>query len=317
MYIRNKRSRSLGDVSLIAIVVAALVASASLPAKADDAAAGDTIDQRTRAIEDKYAPQFNQLRSEADELGKDRPSDVGAAIGVDVKVGWHRENIILGVPEFWMGEQRIVLTVPEVAMREQKWIYDTPSVRMKRVQVGVHPEWFGPFHMEWKPNYMDVPEPFMQRQVTILNIPEFKMGNQEIILHLPQVAIRQQHWSFDVPDFTLKDVHAEMGRTKDAAAALQARGEVLSKQMKSELNQVLLEELPKKRQDVVSQYDDCEMRLKDAITEARKFNMDTSKPLPDGTPGLDDVLRSLQASRAASLKALDEQISQLEGAAGS
>jgi hypothetical protein len=295
--------------------VAALAGSP--PAKADDAAFGDAIEQRTHAIQDKYAPQFAEIQSQAEKLGKDRPSDVGAMTKVDVKVSSHRENIILGVPEFWMGEQRIVLTVPEVAMREQKWIYDTPSVRMKRVQVGVHPEWFGPFHMEWKANYADVPEPFMQRQVTILKIPEFTMRNQDIILQLPQFAIRQQRWSFDVPDFTVKDVNAETGRMKDEASALEAKGQTLSNQMKSEINQVLLEELPKKREAIVSKFDDSEKRMREAIDEAHKFNMDTSKPLPDGSPALDDVLHSLQASREATLRAIDEEIAQAKASAAS
>ena len=227
-----------------AAVMAVILGSGATVNAQDAAVPDDPIAQRSRAIDARYAPQFNQLRSDAEELGKDRPSDIGATVGVDVKVGSHRETIVLGVPEFWMGKQRIVLKVPEVAMRQQKWIYDTPSVRMKRVQVGVHPEWHGPLHMEWKANYMDVPEPFMQRQVTILNVPEFKMGTQTIILHLPQVAIRQQRWSFDVPDITVKDVHAETGRMKDRADALQTRGQSLSKQMKAEINQMLLEELP-------------------------------------------------------------------------
>lgn len=299
--------------AILAVIVGNAAAGNAQEASAPD----DPIAQRTRAIDERYMSQFNQLRSEADELGKDRPSDVGTAVGVDVKVGSHRETIVLGVPEFWMGEQRIVLNVPEVAMREQKWIYDTPSVRMKRVQVGVHPEWFGPFHMEWKANYMDVPEPFMQRQVTILKVPEFKMGTQTIILHLPQVAIRQQRWSFDVPDITVKDVHAETGRMKDRADALQTRGQSLSKRMKAEINQMLLEELPKKRAFIVAQFDDSEKRLTAAIAEARKFNMDTSKPLPDGAPALDEVLRSLQASRASSLQTLDEQTAQAQAASAS
>jgi hypothetical protein len=300
-----------------AAVMAVILGSGATVNAQDAAVPDDPIAQRSRAIDARYAPQFNQLRSDAEELGKDRPSDIGATVGVDVKVGSHRETIVLGVPEFWMGKQRIVLKVPEVAMRQQKWIYDTPSVRMKRVQVGVHPEWHGPLHMEWKANYMDVPEPFMQRQVTILNVPEFKMGTQTIILHLPQVAIRQQRWSFDVPDITVKDVHAETGRMKDRADALQTRGQSLSKQMKAEINQMLLEELPKKRALIVAQFDDSEKRLTAAIAEARKFNMDTSKPLPDGAPALDEVLRSLQASRASSLQTLDEQTAQAQAASAS
>jgi hypothetical protein len=275
----------------------------------------DPIQQKTDAVQAKYAPQLEQLKRDGEALGDYRPSDPGAALGIDLKITTHRENVIVNIPEFWMGLQRIVITVPEVAMRQQRWVYHTPSVRMKRVQVGVHPEWHGPFHMEWKANYMDVPETFMQEQVTILGIPEFKMGNQEIKLHLPQMAMREHRWSFDVPDFTVQDVQVEIGKQKTAAEELQSRGQALSKQMKSEIDQVLLEELPKKREEVVAAFADGEKRMVDAIAEARKFNVDTSKPFPDGQPALDDVLKSLQASRATALQAIDDQIANIRKSA--
>jgi hypothetical protein len=185
---------------------------------------------------------------------------------------------------------------------------------MKRVQVGVHPEWFGPFHMEWKPNYMDVPEPFMQEQQVILGVPEFKMGNQEIKLHLPQVAMREQHWVLDLPDITVQDVHAEIGQRRSAAEDLQARCQGLANEMKAKINQVLLEELPKKREQLATAVDDGEQRIKDAIVEARKYNVDSSKPFADGQPALDDVLKSVQQQRATALQQLDEQIDNVKKA---
>lgn len=297
------------------VAAGALIAAswAANPALAH--AEADPINDRIAAIQAKYAPQLAQLQADGNALkqeGEDnRPSDVGAMVGVDVKVSTHRENIILKIPEFTMGLQRIVLTVPEVAMREQRWVYGTPSVRMKRVQVGVHPEWYGPFHMEWKANYMDVPEPFMQEQVTILHIPEFKMGNQEILLHLPEVAMREQRWSFDVPDFTVKDVHVEMQHMSQAGHDLEARGAALSQKMKTETDQVLREELPKKRAEVAAGFAAGEKQLIDAIAEAHRFNVDTSKPFPDGQPALDDMLNSLHADRDQALRSIDDQIAQL------
>jgi hypothetical protein len=182
---------------------------------------------------------------------------------------------------------------------------------MKTVQVGVHPEWFGPFHMEWKPNYMDVPEPFMQEQVTILDIPEFKMGNQEILLHLPQVAFREQRWSFDVPDFTVKNVHVEMQKMTDRGHELEDRGRLLSNEMKAETDQVLREELPKKRAQIAAGFADGQKRLMASIEEAHKFNVDTSKPFPNGQPALDEVLKSLKTSRDQALRSIDDQIAKV------
>jgi hypothetical protein len=283
----------------------------SVPVNASETAR-DPIQQKMEAIQAKYAPQFDRLKRDGEALGDYRPGDVAAAVSVDVKIGSHREDIYVKIPEFWMGLQRIVITVPEVAMRQQRWVYHTPSVRMKRVQVGVHPEWFGPFHMEWKANYMDVPEPFMQEQVTILGIPEFKMGNQEIKLHLPQVAMREQHWAFDVPDITVKDVHAELGKRKTAAEQLQSRGQALATEMKAEMDHALLEELPKKREQMLASFDEGEKRVNDAIAEARKYNVDTSKPFPDGQPALDDVLKSVQQGRADATRQIDEQIDKIK-----
>jgi hypothetical protein len=85
--------------------------------------------------------------------------------------------------------------------------------------------------------------------------------------------------------------------------------------MKSEIDQVLLEELPKKRESVVTAFDDGEKRIVGAIAEARTFNVDTSKPFPDGQPALDDVLTSLQASRVTALKAIDDQIANIKNSA--
>jgi hypothetical protein len=274
----------------------------------------DPIQQKTDAVQAKYAPQLDQLKRDGEALGNYRPSDPGTELGFDLEIKTHRENVIVNIPEFWMGLQRIVITVPEVTMRQQRWVYHTPSVRMKRIKVGEHPEFHG-LHIEWKGNYVDVPEPFMQEQVTILGIPEFKMGNQEIKLHLPQMAMREHRWSFDVPDFTVRDVHVEIGKQKTAAEDLQSRGQALSKQMKSEIDQVLLEELPKKREEVVAAFVDGEKRMFDALAEARKFNVDTSKPFPDGQPALDEVLKSLQASRATALKAIDDQIANIKNSA--
>jgi hypothetical protein len=274
----------------------------------------DTIKPKVDAIEAEYAPQFDKLKKDGEALGDYRPGDVAGVVGVDVKIGSHREDLYVKIPEFWMGLQRIVFTVPEVTMRQQRWVFHTPSVRMKRVQVGVHPEWFGLFHMEWKPNYMDVPEPFMQKQEVVLGVPEFKMGNQEIKLHLPQVAMREQHWVLDLPDFTVKDVHAEIGKRRSAAEDLQARGQGLAKEMKGKINQVLLEELPKKREQLVAAFDDGEKRIKDAIVEARKYNVDTSKAFADGQPALDDVLKSVQQQRATAIQQLDEQIDNVKKA---
>jgi hypothetical protein len=303
------RSKARKFLAVLAMASTAIVGSMAAYAVEETP---DPIQRKTDEVQAKYAPQLAQLQREGVALGEERPSDVGAALGFDVKIGTHRENVVVMIPEFWMGLQRIVITVPEVAMRQQRWVYHTPSVRMKRVQVDVHPEWFGLFHMEWKPNYMDVPEPFMQEQVTILHVPEFKMGNQEILLHLPQTAMREQRWSFDIPDFTVKDVHVEIGKKKAAAEELQSRGQKLSKQMKSEMDQVLIEELPKKREAMIAAFANGEKQMKDAIAEAQKFNVDTSKPFPSGEPALDDVLKSLQASRETALRTIDEQIDKIK-----
>jgi hypothetical protein len=72
--------------------------------------------------------------------------------------------------------------------------------------------------------------------------------------------------------------------------------------MKSEIEQVLLDELPKKRVLIANAFADGEKRLQEAITEDHKYNMDTSKPLPDGKPALDEVLRSLLANRDAAFR---------------
>jgi hypothetical protein len=183
---------------------------------------------------------------------------------------------------------------------------------MKTVQVGVHPEWYGPFTMKWKPNYMDVPEQFMQEQETILGIPEFKMGNQEIKLHLPQIVIREHHWIFDVPDVTIKDVRTEIGKRRTAAEHLRSRGQALATEMKAKMDQVLLDELPKKREQLLTSFEDGEKRARDAIAEARKYNVDTSKPFPDGQAALDDILKSLQQGRATALQQIDEQINKVK-----
>jgi len=275
----------------------------------------DVMTQRIDAIQQKYAPLFAELQDEGNGLARDaehnKPSGVGAAVGFDLKIGTHRENIVLHVPEFSMRLQRIVMTVPEVAMREQRWVYGVPSVRMERVKVGQHPEWHGLFRVEFKDNYMDLPKPYIQQVTTILHVPEFKMGNQEIKLHLPNVVFREQRWSFDVPDFTVKDVHVETKHMSDVGAELEARGQALANRMKAETDQVLREELPKKRAEIVARFADNEQQLVAAISEAHRFNVDTSKPFPDGGPALDDELRQLRSDRDSALLAIDVQITQV------
>jgi len=296
--------------TVIGALMAGTAIVGSMAAYANEPVA-NRIDQRMQEVRAKYGPQLDQLQRDGEELGDYRPGDVGAVIGVDVKIGSHREDIYVKIPEFWTGRQRIVVTLPEMMLGEKRWVYHTPSVRTKRVQVGVHPEWHGLFHMEWKPNYMDVPEPFMQEQVTILGIPEFKMGEQEIILDLPQIAFHEQRWSFDVPDITVIDVNLEIAKRKARAENLKAHGEAIAKEMKVEMDRVLLEELPGMRVKMIESFDRGEAQTREAIAAAKKYNVDTSKPFPDGTPALDEVLTSLQKNRAKALEDLDRQIEKL------
>lgn len=114
--------------------------------------------ERLAQVQADYNAKIAELQREGAQIGDNRPSQVGAAIGVDCNVKW--------------GFQSISFDLPEVRMGRQKWVYDLPEVFWGITNIG--------------PIKLHLPQFKMGRHESVLDVPEFSMKRQEIKMHLPE-----------------------------------------------------------------------------------------------------------------------------------
>ncbi|WP_374471105.1 hypothetical protein [Phenylobacterium sp.] len=182
------------------------------------------------AVAAKYKAAYEGYAKEGEEIKAD-------AATFNFDVDWADTEIIFDLPTTTVKDQRMVFGVPQTTVRQQDIIFDTPSVRMKRVVVGQHPEvtckdtWIkvgwvktkGPpsCTVTWHNNYMDVPEPFMQRQRIVMGVPEFTWANTEVIMGVPEFRMDRQRWVVGLPQFKLTSVALNKDKIEDRSTELQ------------------------------------------------------------------------------------------------
>jgi hypothetical protein len=222
--------------------LAALVVLAYSPGVVWSDSLADSLTQQTKAkqteLERVYAVQISDLRKATQEISDTEPEtptpETDSTPNPDENppwsssaprsdnpfaftIQWVNKRMSLDVPQVTMKNRELKFDVPQVTMKMDRMVFDTPSVRMKRVKVGQHPEWHGPFTIVWKDNYMDLPEPFMQRQDVRTKIPEFKMDTTRVVLKIPEVKMARTDFVMGWPNIysAWRDKKTEQKRKGD------------------------------------------------------------------------------------------------------
>ncbi len=172
---------------------------------------GDEFESEMKKMSDDF-------EGEVEDITDDMPDTDGvdASIGLEFDVEWNIKTIKLHLPEVEMKLQSWHFDLPSVTMKNKRIVFHTPSVRMKRKKVGQYPEVHG-FTVKWKNIYVDVPEPFMEKQELVMGIPEIRMEEQTIKLHVPEFAMRLQTIKLHLPEFKLRSIEVASDEVKDRA----------------------------------------------------------------------------------------------------
>jgi hypothetical protein len=276
-----------------------------------------TIQEQIQSIQERYKPQIEDLQRRGQQLVDDyeKPSEGGAAIGIDVKVDWKNEEIIFDVPTITMRLTTLSFDLPEVFSERQTIIFHTPSVRMVDREVGRYPVFEG-FKVKWKPIIISVPEHFMEEQKIIFDLPSVKMKRQEIKLDVPEFKMETVKWVLKLPQFTVINVKAETTKLKEAGEQLKSEGEILSSRMKSEIEAVVggmkagsAQGILGAKNDVAAGYDIAIAKLKLSIDELAAKGVDPIKvPTDKGDVNLRKQLAELIAQREAALGKFDQSV---------
>lgn len=104
----------------------------------------------------EFDVKMAQINHEAGALQGERPSNVGAAVGVDFDVTWKQQDLSFDLPSVSMREQVWYMKIPEfgwdlvdvgfgvkmhlptVTMREQRWVMQIPETRLERDNISLH-----------------------------------------------------------------------------------------------------------------------------------------------------------------------------------
>ncbi len=221
------------------------------------------IDAITKKYNEKLASQGEGIKARAAEIEQDakksKPSNVvEGAIKFKIDISSHIETIKLDLPTVAIHDQDLSFDLPEVSMKQQTWKYDIPQTKMDLKCIPGLPETV--CHMETKDFGLfktDIPvcstRPgkeictlisvvFMAPTQTILGVPEVVMRTQKIRMGIPEFKMETQEIKFSVPDFTVRNIEADMKKTKkdteDLSASAQDGANAVSAAMRTEIAKV-------------------------------------------------------------------------------
>jgi hypothetical protein len=194
------------------------------------------LEKAIAEIKMRYQPQLDQLQRDSDILRGDidRPGDVGAVVGVDVKIEWKEHKIAFDVPAVKMVDRGFSFDLPEVRMKEHRISFDVPEVVMVDEVVGYYPEvtWKG---VKWKPIIISRPKVRMRRKEIIFGLPEVKMTTKRFSLDIPEFSMHREEWKFHVPEVTVVNVRGKAKEWEARGNDLKVRGDAITEAMKAEI----------------------------------------------------------------------------------
>ena len=194
------------------------------------------FDQRLAEIRARYEPQIAALTAKGKAIADDyeKPSAVGAVVGIDFKVDWKDVELIFDVPSITIEDKTVSLDLPEFRSESQHIAFDVPDVRMVDRKVGEYPEFYG-LTVKWSPIIISVPEPYMRRVDIYFDLPSVTMKRQEFILGLPKVTMERVRWVVGLPQFTVVNVSVKTDEIKRSGQALQEEATSVGAQLKQEI----------------------------------------------------------------------------------
>jgi hypothetical protein len=274
--------------------------------------------QRIDSIQKRYQPRIEEVKRKGEDLrrGYRPPSTQGGMAGVEFEVEWKDVDIIFDLPTVTIRDQKIVLDLPEYTTARQTISFDVPSTRMVNVKVGETPEFHGLWTIEWKPNYISVPEFYMQRVEFVYDLPSVTMRRQELVFGIPEFSMQHQSWNLKLPQFKTRNVKAELGELKTKGEQLRAEGEQIGADMKAEIDREvenykrnMIARTLSTRSEVANSYNQALGNLKTAIDDLQSKGTDPIKiPTAQGDVNLRKKYQELVAGRDQALSEIDSAL---------
>lgn len=283
------------------------VAVATLGLVFGNAVAQEPNSKKIDEINSRYDVEYKKIEAEANALGDFDPSEVGAAIGVDVKIESKRVDISFDTPSVDMKRRDIVMHLPQMTMRTKEMSFDIPEFEWGRTEVlGIK---------------LDLPKIYSKRVSFSMDVPEFTWDTTTIKMDVPEFYMHRQEIKFDVPEVKITNVKKEIKKIEQKSKELEQRSSTLVARQKEELvgatgemfneieNQVVAE-----RDKALIDIDGAIQQLSDAIEKIKYYSMDPRKVRNEDGSQTDLVaqLEALKAQRENLSSEIDRNLADLK-----
>lgn len=126
---------------------------------------------------------------------------------------------------------------------------------------------------------------------------------------IPEFTMERIKWRLTLPQFTVLNVHAELGKVQDMGTALQAEAEALTTEMKAEVDAAITAAYEGGGgAEVKAKYDDSLLKVSAGIDTLLQAGIDPIKaPTAGGNVNLRKQYEDLMNQRNLALQALDGQ----------
>lgn len=257
------------------------------------AESNQSLTQQIEQVKSKYQTHLDKVKSEAEGLTDDTPSDTEIGVGVRIKTGMELQEFKMDIPEFVMKLQRWVFHVPQVTMKLHTWKINIPGTGMRLRDIG-----FG--------IKMHVPTFWTDVRVIKLHIPEFKMAPVEVKLHIPEVTMKTQTMKMHLPTFTVEDAKAVIKDKERKGNQLAAQAKSISQDMRDEINGLVRTNLTQKRAELLKKFNSSIKSLQDTVV-AWSNNKDAQGAVAKMKSDLDKLIKD----RNKFIAEMDKKISKL------
>lgn len=263
-------------------------------------------------INQKYAAEWEGIREEGDKLKDEAPDGPETAFKIDFDCDMKPNEISLDIPEVTMKTRNLSLHVPQVTMKTNRISWDEPHTYTGTTVCGYYPEFRG-LEVRMSEIKCDIPQVTMVRKEAKIDIPEFKWDRTEFKMDIPEFKMVTQRWKFDLPDCKIKDVEAETKKIKKKSKDLEERSTTIANRQKAEINQVVIADLTRKRNELDETFRSNITNISEVIDTVKSYGMDPTKvPQEDGNQiNLVETMTELENKRKIEVGKLDDLINNL------
>ena len=301
-----KHKRTSLIITLSTFILAAVISGYGGMAVASD------VREQVEKITNKYQSEWDAIKREGESLKDDAPEGSEIAVGVDLDCNMKRNEVKLDIPEVTMNTRNMSLHVPQVTMKTNRIVWDEPHTYTGTTVCGYYPE-FRDLRVTMREILCDLPQVRMERKEAKIDIPEFRWDRTDFKIDIPEFKMVTQRWVFDLPECKVKDVSVEAKKIKEKSKDLQNRSTHLAESQKREINQVVITNLTKKRNEADAAFRSGIAKVSEAIKVVKSYGMDPAhvKQQDGSFVNLVAKMQELESKRKAEMSKLDSRIKAL------